>query len=50
LSGLEYIKSSIVGGDFNVVLSNKGKRGCSIIKDPFRESMEDLISDWELVK
>jgi hypothetical protein len=45
LRGLEYIKNSIVGGDFNVVLSNKGKRGGSIIKDPFRESMDDLIVD-----
>jgi exonuclease III len=49
LRGLEYIKNSIVGGDFNVVLSNKEKRGGSIIKDPFKESMEDLIADWELV-
>lgn len=30
-------------------LSNKEKWGDSIVRDPFRERMEDLIADWDLV-
>jgi len=32
-----------------ITLSNKGKGGGSIIRDPFRECMENLLSNWNLV-
>jgi hypothetical protein len=32
-----------------VILNNKEKRGGSTIKDPFREKMEDLIVEWDMV-
>lgn len=36
----QFHKERHCGWDFNVVLSSK---------DPFCESMEDLIADWDLV-
>jgi hypothetical protein len=36
-------------GDFNVVLRNKEKRGGNIVRDSFKENMEDLINDWDMV-
>jgi hypothetical protein len=50
LRGLEYINNTIVGGDFNAFLSYKENRRGSIIMDPFKESMGDLIFDWDLVE
>jgi exonuclease III len=38
----------IVAGDLNVTLSQAEKKGGSIVRDPAREWVEDLISDWEL--
>jgi ribonuclease HI/exonuclease III len=38
----------IVAGDLNVTLSPSEKKGGSIVRDPAREWVEDLISDWEL--
>jgi hypothetical protein len=32
-----------------VILNNKEKRGGSIIKDHFREKMEDLLVEWDIV-
>jgi hypothetical protein len=37
-----------VAGDLNVTLSQVEKKGGSIVRDPAREWVEDLISDWEL--
>ena len=38
----------IVAGDLNVTLSQDEKKGGSLVRDPAREWVEDLISDWEL--
>jgi ribonuclease HI/exonuclease III len=38
----------IVAGDLNVTLSQSEKKGGSIVRDPAREWVEDLISGWEL--
>jgi exonuclease III len=38
----------VVAGDLNVTLSLVEKKGGSIVRDPAREWVEDLISDWEL--
>lgn len=49
LRGSKYVKNIIIGGDFIVVLSRKEKKGGIIVRDPFKESMEDLIANWDLV-
>jgi hypothetical protein len=49
LSNSEYIFNSIIAGDFNVVLHNSEKKGGSIVTDPFREKLEDLINKWDLL-
>jgi len=36
---LEFTKNIIVAKDFNLVISNKEKKGGSIAKDPCRENM-----------
>lgn len=38
----------VLGGDFNTILSAAEKRGVSIVRDPFRDCMNDLIVDWDL--
>jgi exonuclease III len=38
----------VVAGDLNVTLSLSEKKGGSIIRDPSREWVEDLMADWEL--
>jgi hypothetical protein len=43
------LNDSIVVGDFNTMLSSKEKRWGSVVRDPMRETMEDLISDWDSV-
>jgi hypothetical protein len=45
----EYSQNNITKGHFNVTLSNKEKWGGSIVRDPFKERMEDLIAQWDLV-
>ena len=42
-------QNNIVARDFNDDLIPKEKRGGNIIYDPFRDRMEDLISDWDLI-
>jgi hypothetical protein len=32
-----------------MVMFSKEKRGGNVVRDPMRERMEDLISDWDLV-
>jgi exonuclease III len=39
----------ILGGDLNVTLAQEEKRGGTIVRDPAREWVEDLISAWDLV-
>jgi exonuclease III len=38
----------ILGGDLNVTLAQGEKKGGSIVRDPAREWVEDLMSDWDL--
>jgi hypothetical protein len=39
------IKNNIIGGDFNVILNKKEKRGGNILRDPFQERLKDLMND-----
>jgi hypothetical protein len=48
LKGFIHWHNNIVAGDFNTTLCQKEKRGGSIVRDPFRERMEDLISLCDL--
>jgi hypothetical protein len=38
----------IIAGDFNTNLHQGGKKGGSIVRGPFREYLEDLISELDL--
>jgi exonuclease III len=38
----------IIVGDFNITISLKEKRGGSIVRDQFREKMDDLISNLDV--
>ena len=38
----------ILAGDLNITLSTKEKRGGSIVRDPLRENVEDIMRDWDL--
>jgi endonuclease/exonuclease/phosphatase family metal-dependent hydrolase len=38
----------IITGDFNTTLHSKEKRGGSLVRDPSRENLEDLISSLDL--
>jgi hypothetical protein len=40
---IEHSHINIIVGYFNVILNNEEKRGGSIIRDPFRENLEDLL-------
>lgn len=42
-------QQSIVDGVFNTMLYSYEKRGGNQIQDPFKERMEDLISEWDLL-
>jgi hypothetical protein len=41
-------KISLLGGDLNVTLATTEKKGGSIMRDPAREWVEDIMADWEL--
>jgi exonuclease III len=43
------LENIILGGDLNVTLAQEEKRGGSIVRDPAREWVEDLISAWDLM-
>eukprot|EP00253_Pinus_taeda_P002180 PITA_02180 len=43
-----YVPNNAVG-DFNLTLLSSKKRGGSIVRDPTRESVEDLMQDWDLI-
>jgi hypothetical protein len=49
LKDSKYVNNSIIARDYNVVLFNNEKRGGNIIRDPFREKMEELITEWDLI-
>jgi len=52
LMNLKYSKFSmdcIILGDFNVTIRNFEKGGGRISRDYFRENLEDLIRDWDLM-
>jgi hypothetical protein len=38
----------IIAGDFNTTLHQEGKKGDSIVRDSFKECMEDLILELDL--
>ena len=39
----------ILGGDFNVTLSQDERKGGSRVRDPFKEIVDDLILEWDLM-
>jgi hypothetical protein len=43
-----HTENLVVAGDLNVTLSLSEKKGGSIVRDPSREFVEDLMADWEL--
>lgn len=45
---LNELENIIIGGDLNVTLAATEKKGGSIIRDPAREWVEDIMADWEL--
>jgi hypothetical protein len=49
LEGMGYAQNCIIVGDFNTTIHIKEKRGGSIVRDPFREKMEDLMTILDLV-
>jgi hypothetical protein len=49
LSITEYTYDCIIARDLNVTLHYGGKGGGSVVRDPFKEKLEDLINGWELV-
>jgi exonuclease III len=42
------LENIIIGGDLNVTLEAVEKKGGSIVRDPAREWVEDIMSEWEL--
>ena len=38
----------VIAGDLNITLSAEEKKGGIIVRDPAREWLEDIISDWDL--
>jgi exonuclease III len=49
LSESENLENIIVAGDLNLTLRMEEKRGGTIIRDPAREWVEDLMQDWDLL-
>jgi hypothetical protein len=45
---LNDLENIIIGGDLNVTLAMIEKKGGSIVQDPAREWVEDIMSDWDL--
>ena len=39
----------ILAGDLNIILSQDEKRGGSLVRDPIRELVDDIIMDWNLM-
>jgi hypothetical protein len=49
LKDTKFVSNSVIVGDYNVVLFNNDKKGKNIARDPFRENMEELIVEWDLI-
>jgi hypothetical protein len=43
------VSSSIIIGDFSIVLNSNDKRGGNLVRDPLRENMEYFIYEWDLM-
>ena len=39
----------VLTGDINVTLNQKEKRGGSVVREPIREQVDEIILDWDLV-
>ena len=42
------LENIILVGDLNVILNQAKKRGGSLVRDPTREQVDDLILDWDI--
>ena len=42
------LENIILAGDLNITLNAMGKKGGSIVRDPLRETVEELMRDWDL--
>ena len=49
LADLENMENIIIVGDLNLTLLSSEKRGGSIVRDPARELVEEIMQDWELI-
>jgi hypothetical protein len=49
LKDLEFVSNSVIVGDFNIILYNSEKRCGNIVRDLYREKMEELIVEWDLI-
>eukprot|EP00253_Pinus_taeda_P009309 PITA_09309 len=49
LADLEDLENIVITGDFNLTLLSSEKRGGSIVRDPARETVEDLMQDRDLI-
>lgn len=49
LADREDLENIIIAGDFNLTLLPSEKRGGSIVRDPARETVEDLMQRWDLI-
>lgn len=43
-----HLDNFVIAGDLNLTLSSEEKRGGNIVRDPAREWVEDIISNWDL--
>jgi hypothetical protein len=49
IKNTKFSEDCIVVGDFNVIRNSAEKRGGNFGRDPFREKMEELIEDWDML-
>ena len=42
------MENIIIAADINVILKQSEKRGGSLVKDPIREQVDELIFYWDL--
>ena len=45
----ENLENIIIVGDLNLTLCMEEKRGGTIVRDPAREWVEDLMQDWDFL-
>ena len=43
-----HLDNFVIAGDLNLTLSPYEKKGGNIVRDPAREWLEDIISEWDL--